>query len=62
MPLCARCDKPIEGEPYIYDHISPSAGGSTVYLCPGSCDPVPHQTSPTRRPQRRRSSARRRTP
>jgi hypothetical protein len=60
MPLCARCDKPIAGKPVTYDHISPSAGGTTVYLCPGVCTPVPHQTAPTRRVQHSRSSARRR--
>lgn len=60
MPLCARCDKPIEGEPATYDHMSPSAGGATVYLCPTNCRAVPHQTAPTRRVQRPRPSGRRR--
>lgn len=50
MAICARCDKQIKGKPKKWDHISPSAAGITVSVCPTPCRPSPpRQTTPVRR-------------
>ncbi|MFH9822994.1 hypothetical protein [Streptomyces bobili] len=41
--ICDRCDKPITGKPDTYDHVSSSAGGITLYFCPGYCKVAPRQ-------------------
>jgi hypothetical protein len=46
MKICARCDKPIKGKPVQWNHVSASAGGITVYVCPWPCRPAtPRQTT-----------------
>lgn len=47
--ICARCDRPIEGEPEPVANMSPSGPGSTVYVHKEWCKPVPRQTGPVRR-------------
>lgn len=46
--ICARCDKPIEGEstPVVIESGTGAAG--TVYICAAPCRPAPQQTYPTR--------------
>lgn len=47
--ICARCDKPIEGEPKKIDIDRPTGPGGTVYVCPTLCPRAPRQTAPVRR-------------
>jgi hypothetical protein len=51
--ICARCDKPIKGQPRPVEKFSASGAGGTVYVCPVPCQPAPRQTAPTRRVRRR---------
>ncbi|GGR61553.1 hypothetical protein GCM10010251_93040 [Streptomyces aurantiogriseus] len=44
--MCDRCHKPIHGKPDTYEHASASAGGVTLFFCPGGCRPAPHQRIP----------------
>lgn len=46
MTICARCDKPIEGEPDEFDHTSPTGAGITIKVCRGLCRKAPQQTYP----------------
>ena len=41
--ICDCCDEPITGKPETRDHVSSSAGGITLFLCPGYCKPAPRQ-------------------
>lgn len=47
--ICARCDKPIKGEPKKIDIDAATGPGGTVYVCPTLCRPTPRQTAPVRR-------------
>jgi hypothetical protein len=50
MKICARCDRIIKGTSVKWDHVSASAGGITVYVCPNPCRPsTPRQTYPAGR-------------
>jgi hypothetical protein len=44
--ICARCDKPIEGEPERIEVDTGTGPGGDVYVCPVYCRPAPRQTSP----------------
>ncbi|MCZ9348530.1 hypothetical protein NGM36_01695 [Streptomyces mutabilis] len=48
MTICARCDKPIKGEPERIAGGS-ATGASEVEVHPGYCKPAPRQTYPAGR-------------
>lgn len=52
--MCARCDKPIDGQPKPVTIDSGTGASSTVYICRTPCRRAPQQTAPTRRPERHR--------
>ncbi|MFI0820020.1 hypothetical protein ACH4TX_29430 [Streptomyces sp. NPDC021098] len=62
--VCARCDKPTSAPVVVAIGYGASAGGGTVYACPGQCadsfprqrDPFGHHALPTRDVPVRRTS------